>query len=471
MLRFGVLLRRANHKVVVPFCRNYNTNLESVNNKAADTSTLTGHKVHLNFKHFRENVESIKQNIKERGADADIEKVVDLHHRYLSKDNEVSLLRKRRNEISDRLKGKVSNEERASLVEEAKNVKNKLKDDENEVSNLYNEMFEEGVKIPNDSHPDSPVDNFNVVKLVGAPPMFDFPTKDHMEIGEMMDLFDFETGSQIAGGKFYYTKNDAVLLELALVNWAVQEVRSRGFTPILTPDVVHSKYSEACGFRPRSPAAQIYSIENHDLCLIGTSEISTAALYFDKLFNPTEATSFPHKYVAFSHCFRAETGHRGRLSRGLYRVHQFSKVEMFMFCLPEDSERLHEEILQIEIDLLTKLGLHFRVLDMPKNELGGPAYRKYDIEAWFPSRNDFGEVTSCSNCTDYQSRRLNIRIKGENGEQSKFLHTLNGTALAVPRIIMAILENFQNSDHSVTVPSVLVPFMGGIQKLEKKIQL
>jgi seryl-tRNA synthetase len=233
---------------------------------------------------------------------------------------------------------------------------------------------------------------------------------------------------------------------------------------ILLLEIVRQEIANGCGFQPRGISSQVYNIEEENLCLIGTSEIPLAGLYTNKIIS---AEKLPQKFVGFSHCFRKETGGRGVEQKGLYRVHQFSKVEMFAISVPFLSEFIHEEMLSIQNEIFFELGLHCRVLDMPADDLGASAYRKFDIEAWIPSRESYGEISSTSNCLDYQARRLNIRYKDKENNKG-FVHTINGTAIAIPRIILCILENFQQKDKSILIPPVLIPYMGGISTLQPK---
>jgi seryl-tRNA synthetase len=318
--------------------------------------------------------------------------------------------------------------------------------------------------IPNMSHPSAPVgttaEDNKVIRTWGEPRKFDFPAKDHVALAEALDLVDFDAGAAVAGQKFYFLKNEAVLLELALVNQAMGVLIREGYTPIITPDVARSEVLEGIGFIPRGPETQIYSIENTDLCLIATAEITLGGMHRDKIFDELQ---LPIKYVGLSHCFRTEAGAPGRDARGLYRVHQFTKVEMFAFCAPDQSEAIHEEILAIEEKIFQGLGIPYHVIDTCTGDLGGPAYRKYDLEAWMPGRGkagEYGEVTSTSNCTDYQARRLNIRYKIPGQKGTRFVHTLNGTAVAVSRALVAILENYQQADGSILVPEALQPAVG-----------
>jgi seryl-tRNA synthetase len=267
----------------------------------------------------------------------------------------------------------------------------------------------------------------------------------------------------VAGQKFYFLKNEAALLELALVQYAMQTLLRHGYTPVITPDVARVEVLEGIGFIPRDPnpeTRQVYTLADTDLCLVATAEITLGGMHRNQTFDELD---LPRKYVGLSHCFRTEAGAPGRDTRGLYRVHQFTKVEMFAFTTPDQSEAVHQELREVEEEIFQGLGLPYHVIDTCTGDLGGPAYRKYDLEAWMPGRGDkgeYGEVTSTSNCTDYQARRLNIRYRVPGHKGNPFVHTLNGTAVAVTRAIVAILENYQNADGSVTVPDVLRPWVG-----------
>ncbi len=317
------------------------------------------------------------------------------------------------------------------------------------------------------SHPAAPIgttgDDNKVISKWGEPTTFDFAPKDHVALAEALDLVDFEAGASVAGQKFYFLKNEAVLLELALVQYAMQTLIKHGYTPVITPDVARVEVLEGIGFIPRDPdpnKRQIYAIADTDLCLIATAEITLGGMHRDKIFDELD---LPRKYVGLSHCFRTEAGAPGRDTKGLYRVHQFTKVEMFVFCTPDQSEAIHQELLAIEEEIFRGLGLPYHVIDTCTGDLGGPAYRKYDLEAWMPGRGEkgeYGEVTSTSNCTDYQARRLGFRYKTHGQKGTRFVHTLNGTAVACTRAILAVLENGQQADGSVLVPEVLRPWVG-----------
>ncbi len=285
---------------------------------------------------------------------------------------------------------------------------------------------------------------------------FDFTPKDHEELLLASDLIDFERGAKVAGAKFYFTKNNLVRLNQALINYGMDVVTKHGFTLLETPDLAKNEILTGIGFNPRGAETQVYSVEGTDLSWIGTAEITVGGYHANEVL---DLSTGPKKYVALSHCFRTEAGAYGRTNKGLYRVHQFTKLEMFVYCKPQDSEKQHQEILEIEKEICEGLKLNYRVIDIASGDLGGPAYRKYDLEAYMTMNTGFGEITSCSNCTDYQSRRLNIKYKKEDGN-TELVHTLNGTAMVLSRFPIAIVEQYQQADGSILVPEVLQPYCG-----------
>ena len=366
-------------------------------------------------------------------------------------------LKAEKNRLNDEMKKGGKKDE---IIEKGKIIKEKLEKFEpglNEVSKEFQILL---LQVPNMTHPDSPIgkdDSENKeIERYGEPPKFDFEPKGHEELMRNLDLIDFERAAKVSGAKFYYLKNEGALLELALINFVFEKLLKKGFIPFITPDLARDKVLEGIGFNPRGPETQVYSIENTDLSLIGTAEITMGGYHMDEII-PEE--KLPLKYAALSHCFRTEAGAYGKHSSGLYRVHQFTKVEMFAYTLPEDSEKIHEELKDIEKDIFNDLGIPFRVVDICTGDLGGPAYRKYDLEAWMTSRNGWGEVTSTSDTTTYQSRRLNIKVERKDGTK-EFLHMLNGTAIAVSRALIAIIENYQQKDGSIKIPKVLQKYTG-----------
>ena len=326
-------------------------------------------------------------------------------------------------------------------------------------------------QLPNFLFPETPRgkdENDNVeIRRWKEPKTFLFPPKDHLELALLNDLIDFERGSKVVGSNFYYLKNEAVILEFALFQFVIDQLLPEGFKIFITPDLARNEVLEGIGFQPRGPEAQIYHIEDTNLGLIATAEITLGGYHKDEILDETD---LPLKYLGFSHCFRTEAGAYGRYNRGLYRVHQFSKAEIFIICKPEDSKKMHEYILNLEERIFQKLGIPYRVLDICSGDLGAPAARKFDIEAWMPGRGDYGEVTSCSNCTDYQARRLNIRFRRLTGEV-EYVHMLNGTAIAISRALIALLENYQQEDGSIIIPEVLHPYTLGIKEIKPKRKL
>jgi seryl-tRNA synthetase len=295
---------------------------------------------------------------------------------------------------------------------------------------------------------------------VGEPPRFGFATLDHLALAARLELVDFEAGARVAGQKFYFLQNEAVLLELGLQRLALDVLLENGFVPFVTPDLARPEIVDGIGYNPRGEETQIYSLANADLCLIGTAEITLGGMHADAILDEDQ---LPRKVAGISHCFRTEAGAAGRESKGLYRVHQFTKVEMFAFTSPEQSEAMHEQLLSLEERIFQALELPYRVIDTATGDLGAPAYRKFDLEAWMPGRGeagDWGEVTSTSNCTDYQSRRLRIRFRRKDTRKTEYVHMLNGTALAVSRTLLALLENHQRADGSVAIPKALQPYVG-----------
>ena len=422
----------------------------------------------LDLKYVVMNAEAVKQNCRDRNVSMDViddvDLVVGLESERRGLLQTVEEVRRRQNEVAQSTGRERDSEKRATLIEEGKRLKSTVAEEEERLRRLEAEITQRLKRIPNLTHPDAPIghseEESRELRKVGTPRVFDFKPKDHVTLGKDLDLIDFETGGKVSGTGFYFLKNDAVLLDLALQQFAINKLIARGFTPIMTPDLARNSILEGIGFTPRGVETQVYSVEDTDLCLVGTAEITLGGMLADEVL---EGDQLPVRYVGLSHCFRTEAGAAGRASRGLYRVHQFTKVEMFAFSTPETSGAIHAEMLAIEEDLFQSLGIPYRVLDICTGDLGGPAYRKFDLEAWMPGRGEngeYGEVTSTSDCTDYQARRLNIRYRPTGQKGTRFVHTLNGTAVALSRALIVILENYQRSDGLVDVPEVLRPFVG-----------
>jgi seryl-tRNA synthetase len=414
----------------------------------------------LDLKYIRENAKAVQENCKNRGVEADVGLVVELADRRSALIQESNELKQRQNQLARSIGRERDEGARARLIEESRAMKERLPSKEAELHEVEEQLRVEQLKIPNMTHPDSPIgkdDTENVeIRRWGEIPDFPFEPKDHVELGDALGIIDFDAGAKTTGSKFYFLRGDAVLLELGLIRYALDIIMEGGYQPTITPDLARDQMLVGTGFIPRGPETQIYSVEDSDLSMIATAEITLAGQHTDDII---EERDLPLRYAGLSHCFRTEAGSHGRASRGLYRVHQFTKVEMFAFTTPEGSEEIHNEMVEIEERIFQGLGLPYRVVDICTGDLGGAAYRKYDLEAWMPGRDDFGEVTSTSNTTDYQARRLAIRFRREGG-RPQLLHTLNGTALAMSRALISLLEIYQQHDGSVMLPEALVPYIG-----------
>jgi len=417
----------------------------------------------LDLKFIRDNLDAVKANVSHRHVSADPDLVVRLYDERNRLLKDLESLRAARNANAEKMKGKLPSEERAPLIEEGRRLKESIAELEKRHEETEAKLVEEALRIPNMSHPSAPVAEGEAgnrqLRTWGTPPSFSFAARDHVQIGQALDLVDFETGAKVAGQKFYYLKNQAVILELSLVRYAVDALMREGFTPMITPDMAREEIVAGHGFNPRGPESNIYPVEGTDLCLIATAEFTLGGYHAGRVL---AAEQLPVKFAGLSHCFRREAGAAGQFSKGLYRVHQFTKVEMFVFCHPDESEAMLDRLIGVEEKIFQGLEIPYRIVDTCTGDLGGPAYRKFDIEAWMPGRGEkgeWGEITSASNCTDYQARRLGIRFK-DSGGKNPFVHTLNGTALAVSRTLIALLENFQQADGSIRLPASLAAYTG-----------
>ena len=424
----------------------------------------------IDVKELKTRYDEIAKNIKDRYMNVDLDKIVKDQEERAALLLEVENLRSKRNETAQKMKQKLDNETRQLYIQEGKEIKEALAEKEARLTVLDEQFKKEVMTIPNYASPEAPIGKEDkdslAIKFYGEPTRFSFKAKDHVQLGEELDILDFDKGAKVSGQKFYYIKNKTVILQMALERYAMDIVVKHGFTPFITPDVAKEEILNGIGFNPRGAESNIYTIEGTDTCLVGTAEITLGGYYKDTILNKED---LPIKMTGLSHCFRREAGGAGQYSKGLYRVHQFSKLEMFIYCLPEESESFHKEILSIEEEIFQGLGLPYRIVDTATGDLGAPAYRKFDIEAWMPGRGDegeYGEVTSTSNCTDYQARSLNIRYRDDDGK-IKFVHMLNGTAVALSRAMVAVIENYQNEDGSITIPPALVSYTG-FDKIEKK---
>jgi seryl-tRNA synthetase len=410
-----------------------------------------------------ENREAIAESCRRRGVRADIDGAIRLYTEVAARQTELNEANRRRNEHQKAGKRPMDAEDRKAHTAEGRALKEAVSRIEADLT-LLRQRFEAALStLPNLIHPDVPEggeQDSRELRRVGEPRQFDFQPRDHLVLAEALDLVDFDAGARVAGQKFYYLKNEAVLLEIGLQRYALDVLLEEGFTPFVTPDLARPEIVEGIGFNPRGPETQIYSVANADLCLIGTAEITLGGLYLDRIL---EESDLPVTIAGVSHCFRTEAGAAGRESKGLYRVHQFTKVEMFAITVPEESEAMHERLLAIEERLFQGLELPYRVVDIAAGDLGAPAFRKFDVEAWMPGRGesgDWGEISSTSNCTDYQARRLRTRFRRRSSKRNELVHMLNGTAVSNARLILAILENHQRADGSVAVPKALQPYVG-----------
>lgn len=399
---------------------------------------------------LRKDPEIIKRKVADKQFNAQlVDKALELDNKYRKLLQKVERLRAEKNKFA-----------KDKNVEEGKRIKEQLQKLEPELETTERKFLEVFKEIPNPPLSQVPVgksEKENVeIRKWGKPRKFDFEPKSHLELGKSLGILDFETGAKVTGSQFYFWYGDGVLMELALVFYAIELLKKEGFIPIITPDLAKSRYYLGTGYIPRGNEAQIYEIKNEDLGLIATAEVTLAGKHADEIISEDD---LPLKYIGYSHCFRQEAGAYGKYSKGLYRVHQFTKAEMFIYCRPEESEKMHEHILAMEEKIYQNLGLPYRVVEMCTGDLGAMAARKFDIEAWMPSRGDYGEVTSTSNCTDYQARNLNIKLRRKEGKM-EFIHMLNGTAIATSRTPLAILENYQEADGSVVIPEVLRKWMG-----------
>ncbi len=412
----------------------------------------------LDIKFIRENKDAVLLNCKNRKIKVDLDTLLeadDERKKLVQKIDDLRAARKQKSKQKP-------NEDDIKLVrklgDEIQQLEKLLLKKEDEVKELL-------YQVPNMTHPESPIgdeENFKTIYTNKESTLFSFVPKDHEQLMTALDLIDFERGAKVAGAKFYFFKNQMVRLNQALINYGLDIAAKYDYKLMETPDLANQTTMSGSGFNPRGEEKQTYEIKSDNLDLIGTAEINILGYHADEILDFKNGAK---KYVALSHCFRKEAGAYGKASKGLYRVHQFTKLEMFIFCRPEESEKFHQELLAIEKEIADGLGFPYKVIDIATGDLGGPAYRKYDLEAYMTMKGDekkqgdYGEITSASNCTDYQARRLNIKYKDEQ-QNTKFVHTLNGTAIVLSRFPIAIIENNQQADGSILVPEVLQKYCG-----------
>ena len=411
---------------------------------------------------LKNDLETLKLNISRRNLNVDIDFLINLNEERKKLRFEAEQKRSEQKEIGKEI-ATADDKSKENLLSQASNISNEVKSLFEKVDQKDEEFFNNWVKIPNiisETSPDGKSDSDNLeIKKIGNIKEMKNP-RDHLEIASKLNLIDVEKASEVSGSRFAYLFGDLVKIEFNLVSWALNKLSDKGFTPTVPPVLVRENALYGTGFFP-DDAEQVYEIPNDDLFLVGTSEVPLAALHTNEILN---IKNLPLRYAGFSTCFRREAGTYGKDTTGIFRVHQFDKVEMFSFCDPAKSKEEHEFILSVEEELLQSLEIPYRVVDVCAGDLGASAAKKFDIEAWIPSQNTYREVTSCSNTTDYQARRLNIRAKDEGS--TSVLHTLNGTAIAVGRILIALIENNQNTDGSVVFSDKVAEIIG-VEQLGK----
>lgn len=410
----------------------------------------------LDIKYIRDNPEKVQQNTLNKGyKDVAVSDLLRLDNEKRDLGRKVDELREARNKNATKMKGGKPSQE---LIDEGKAIKDELTELEGRLRQVNNKFNLHLGAIPNMIQVDVPLggeEDSVEVKRVGDQPI---GAVDHLDFALRRDWVDFERGAKVAGAKFYYLKGDLALLENALIQYGIAIVNEKGFKYMTVPNMVSQRIMTGTGFAPKtSDQSDEYSIDGEDLSLIATAEIPLTGYHADEII---DEDSLPLLYAGLSPCYRKEAGAAGKHTRGLFRVHQFNKLEMYAYTLPEESSRMHENILTIEEEIWQNLGIPYRVINIAAGDLGAPASKKYDIEYWSPVDEMYRELTSCSNCTDYQARNLNIRVRRKDGTV-EVLHTLNGTAVSLARSLIVILEHFQNSDGTLTVPEVLQSYMGG----------
>ena len=414
----------------------------------------------IDIKFLRENPDAVRASQKGRGEDVGVvDQVLASDELKRAAITEFEQLRAEQNLLSKSV-GAAKGDEKAALLANSKELADKVKAADAKRAEIEAQANALAMVISNILDPDAPIggeEDFVVIEHVGTPRDFaavGFEPKDHVELGKLLGAIDTERGAKVSGSRSYYLTGVGALLEFALVNYAISSATKAGFIPVIPPVLVKPAAMEGTGFLGQA-AENVYHLEKDDYYLVGTSEVPLAAFHMDEIL---DGAKLPMRYAGYSSCFRREAGSYGKDTRGIIRVHQFDKVEMFSFCKPEEAKEEHKRLLQWEKDFLNAMEIPYRVIDVASGDLGSSANRKFDIEAWIPTQSAYREVTSTSNCTEFQARRLNIRYKDSDG--TKAVATLNGTLVAIPRMIVAILENHQNADGTVNVPAALQPFLG-----------
>lgn len=411
------------------------------------------------MKFIRENLDLVERSAKEKGYKIEIKEILDLDEKRKKELAKVEALRQKRNEIASKMKG---GKPELDLIEAGKAVKRELAEKEEVLAKVDAELKAALRVVPNIIFDDVPLggeEDSVEVKHWGENHATGV---DHLDYAMSRDWVDFERGAKVAGAKFYYLKGELALLENALLQYGLSKVLEHGFTYMTVPDMVSSRVLEGCGFNPRSSEqSDEYYIEGEDLALIATAEMPLTGYHMDEIIDEDKLPLF---YAGYSACFRKEAGTYGKYTRGLFRVHQFNKLEMYVFCLPEQSKEMHEKILAIEEDIWQGLGVPYHVVNIAAGDLGAPAAKKYDMEYWSPVNQKYQEITSCSNCTDFQARACNVRVRRKDGTV-EFVHTLNGTAIPLARALVVMLENYAKEGGKLKVPEVLRPYLNNREEI------
>ncbi|MBI2972361.1 MAG: serine--tRNA ligase [Armatimonadetes bacterium] len=418
----------------------------------------------MDLKLIRDNPDLVRAGVRKKHRDvAIVDRVLETDRRRRELIQEVERLRAEQNKVSGEI-ARLTGDARERRIAEMREVSTRIKSLEPELKRLEEELERAVLELPNlphDSVPPGKDPRENVpIRHWGTPPAFDFQPLDHLDLGTRLGIIDMERGAKVAGSRFYYLKGGGVLLEQALMRFGLDELMTEGFTPVITPFMVRPEIITGAWGGADLDVQQVYRIEGEDLALIGTSEQSLAGMYKDEALDDGR---LPMRLAGISWNFRREAGSYGRDVRGLYRVHQFDKLEMFSVVLPEKSWDEHEYLVSLEERFLQRLGLHHRVVAICGGDISAPSAKTYDVETWMPGRGEFGETQSCSNCTDFQARRLGIRVR--RGKGTEYAHTLNGTLVATSRALIAVLENYQQKDGTVRIPQILVPYVNGMTEI------
>jgi seryl-tRNA synthetase len=430
----------------------------------------------LDIKFIRQNPEKVKEGCRAKQVKVDIDRLLEVDKKRREVLQALEDMRAQKNKATKEIQRAKDLKEKEKIVLKMRELdknSDKLGKALKELEEEFNDLMLQIPNLPLDDVPVGKDEKENaVLREVGEKTKFDLPAgrqgfqpKDYLEIAENLDLIDVKRAAKVAGTRFGYIKREAVLLEFALINLAFDTLTKEGFIPVLPPVMLKPEMARGMGYLEQSDKEEAYFLPQDNLYLVGTAEQSTGTMHTNEIFNEKD---LPRRYVAFSTCFRREAGSYGKDTKGIFRVHQFDKVEMFSFTKPEDSIKEHKFFLEMEEKLMQSLKIPYRVVNICTGDLGRPAAAKYDIEAWFPSQNRYRETHSTSNCTDFQARRLNIRYRDSKTKKLEFVHTLNGTAFAIGRTLIAIIENYQQKDGSILIPAVLQPYLNNLRKIERK---